>query len=324
MIGHQQKNEQAGRQCHPDRERANCISRLAFVAHHEKERRHQAGDDGHKGNDDDDFHEIQYRTDNRSAWMHRPQTLMRASVIPTLAAVAVVALTVALGNWQLRRAEDKAQLQLQRDEALARAPLAIGTGLLDAAATDGKRVSIEGRFDEARTVFLDNRTRQGVAGFHVLTPMRIEASPSAGEAVRYVLVLRGWIARDVAERTRLPPLRTPAGLQRIEGLAIAELPQPIVLGASGPEPGAADPSARIWQHLSMPDYARWSGLPMQPVLVRQTAELDDGLARDWVQPASGVDRHRGYAVQWYAMAAVTAGLWLWLTLRGRRKRAAIT
>jgi len=63
---------------------------------------------------------------------------------------------------------------------------------------------------------------------------------------------------------------------------------------------------------------------MQPVLVRQTAELDDGLARDWVQPASGVDRHRGYAVQWYAMAAVTAGLWLWLTLRGRRKRAAIT
>jgi len=256
--------------------------------------------------------------------MHRPQTLMRASVIPTLAAVAVVALTVALGNWQLRRAEDKAQLQLQRDEALARAPLPIGTWLLNAAATDGKRVSIEGRFDEARTVFLDNRTRQGVAGFHVLTPMRIEASPSAGEAVRYVLVLRGWIARDVAERTRLPPLRTPAGLQRIEGLAIAELPQPIVLGASGPEPGAADPSARIWQHLSMPDYARWSGLPMQPVLVRQTAELDDGLARDWVQPASGVDRHRGYAVQWYAMAAVTAGLWLWLTLRGRRKRAAIT
>ena len=272
--------------------------------------------------------------------MHTPRAFMRASVIPTLAAVAVVALTVSLGNWQLRRADDKARLQLQRDQALARAPLPIGTALLDAAATDGQRVSVEGRFDEPHTVFLDNRTRQGVAGFHVLTPMRIEADLPADGTVRYVLVLRGWIARDIAERTRLPPLRTPTGVQRIEGLAIVDLPQPIVLGSSGPEGGAAeasaagrasgndrgnevgkDASARIWQHLSMPDYARWSGLPMQPVLVRQTVELDDGLARDWVQPASGVDRHHGYAVQWYAIAAVTAGLWLWLSLRPRRRGA---
>jgi len=260
---------------------------------------------------------------------------MRASVIPTLAAVAVVALTVSLGNWQLRRADEKAQLQLQRDQALARAPLPIGTELLDAAATDGQRVSLEGRFDAPHTVFLDNRTRHGVAGFHVLTPMRIGAdSPAAdspaGNPARYVLVLRGWIARDVAERTRLPPLRTPGGVQRVEGLAIVDLPQPIVLGASdahgsGAERSAGDPAAlgdgssRIWQHLSMSDYARWSGLPMQPVLVRQTSELDDGLARDWVQPAAGVDRHHGYAVQWYAMAAVTVGLWLWLTWRTRRR-----
>jgi len=254
------------------------------------------------------------------------QAPMRPSVIPTLAAVAVVALTVSLGNWQLRRADEKAQLQLQRDQALARAPLPIGTELLDAAATDGQRVLLEGRFDAPKTVFLDNRTRQGVAGFHVLTPMRIGADASAGDPARYVLVLRGWIARDIAERTRLPPLRTPESVQRVEGLAIVDLPQPIVLGANDTHGSAADPTARadgssrIWQHLSMSDYARWSGLPMQPVLVRQTSEIDDGLARDWVQPAAGVDRHHGYAVQWYAMAAVTAGLWLWLTLRTRTRK----
>lgn len=257
---------------------------------------------------------------------------MRASVIPTLAAVAVVALTVSLGNWQLRRADEKVQLQLQRDQALARAPLPIGAGLLDAATTDGQRVSIEGRFDEPNTVFLDNRTRKGVAGFHVLTPMRIGADLPSGEPERSVLVLRGWIARDIAERTRLPPLNTPAGVQRVEGLAMVDLPQPIVLGASdaqgsgtarpaGDLTAGGDGSSRIWQHLSMGDYARWSGLPMQPVLVRQTSELEDGLARDWVQPAASVDRHRGYAVQWYAMAAVTVGLWLWLTLRTRRQPA---
>jgi surfeit locus 1 family protein len=239
--------------------------------------------------------------------------------LPTIAALAVVALTVSLGNWQMRRADEKSALQSGRDAALAADPVRIGAAPVDAAALAGRRVALEGRFEPRGTVFLDNRTRGGVAGFHVLTPLRVGAAAAGDPDVRHVLVLRGWIARDVADRTRLPALRTPEGTVRVEGLAMTSLPQPIVLARDETDPA---PEARIWQRLELDAYRRWSGLALQPVLVRQTSALDDGLARDWTEPGSGVDKHHGYAFQWYALALATALLWLWfVVIAPRRKRA---
>jgi cytochrome oxidase assembly protein ShyY1 len=88
----------------------------------------------------------------------------------------------------------------------------------------------------------------------------------------------------------------------------------------GGEAGPGLDSARIWQRVTLPVYAKWSGLAMQPIMVRQTSALDDGLARDWVQPGSGADKHRAYAVQWYAMAGAVAMFWgvaIWLARKRR-------
>lgn len=228
--------------------------------------------------------------------------LRRPGAAATLAAAVVVATTASLGSWQLRRAEEKAGLQAQRDAALAAAPIDLAGAAADAASLDGRRVVVHGTFDAARTVFLDNRTHRGAAGFHVLAPLRVEGGD------RTVMVLRGWIARDAADRARLPPLRTPEEPVRVEGVAIAELPQPVLLGDAG---GAAEAGGRLLQRYEAGAYARWSGLEPMPVVVRQLSELPDGLVRDWVAPGSGVDKHRGYAFQWFAMSATALALWLW-------------
>jgi surfeit locus 1 family protein len=233
---------------------------------------------------------------------------VRLPLIPTAAAVAVVALTVSLGQWQLRRADEKAALQAGRDAALAAAPVSLTAGV-DPAELDGRRVVADGVFDAARTVFLDNRTRNGVAGFHVLSPLRLDGDG------RYVLVLRGWVARDLADRERLPAPGAAGVPVRVEGLATAELPQPIVLAAE-----VGEPTSRIWQRFERDRYRRWSGLDPLPVIIRQTSELPDGLHRDWVQPGSGVDKHRGYAFQWFAMAVAMVGLWLWFAVLRRGPR----
>lgn len=232
-------------------------------------------------------------------------------------AVGLIALTASLGLWQLDRAGEKRDLQAARERALAAAPLALTAERLRSAATDGgdrddrldgRRVRLEGVFEPSRSVFLDNRTRDGVAGFHVLTPMRIDGSDTR------VMVLRGWVARDPRERSRLPDVPTPSSPVRLEGLAVRDLPQPMVLAAE-PEPGPAD---RIWQHYAPARFARWAGVPVAALVVRQTAEADglrDGLARDWNLPGAGVDKHRAYAFQWFAMTfAVVAG-WFWLARR---------
>ena len=84
---------------------------------------------------------------------------------------------------------------------------------------------------------------------------------------------------------------------------------------------AAAPGERLWQHYEADAYRRWSGLPVAEGIVRQLSELPDGLARDWVEPGSGADKHRAYAFQWFAMsgtAALAALVLAWRTVRRPR------
>lgn len=244
---------------------------------------------------------------------------MRA-VLPTLAALAVFGITLSLGNWQMRRAQEKLQLQQQRDAAFRLEPVkvpAVPLSEADVQAFEKRRASVTGVLLPERSVYIDNRTHKGVAGFHVVTPIKIANSGRHGNEPMHLLVLRGWVARDLRERTRLPAVPSPEGSVTLTGTVQRDLAQVLELAASTP-PG---PGQRIWQNLSLDAYRRWSGLRLQPMLIRQTeppqvvqGDFDDGLVRDWPQPGLDVDRHRGYAFQWYALAAVTAALWIWFVL----------
>jgi surfeit locus 1 family protein len=249
--------------------------------------------------------------------------------VASLAVLIVVLLGLALGFWQLRRADEKAALQLALDQAaasppvlLSAAPAAAGgapppqaagatPALPPPAAIDGHRVRARGTFIDSRSIFLDNRTRESVAGFHVLTPLKLEGREE------HVLVLRGWVARDPWDRNRLPALQTPGHVVEVDGLAVARLSQPMMLGED-PVPA---PDERLWQHFDYEKFSTWAGVPLYPVVVRQTVEPDyrDGLARDWNQPGVSVDRHVGYAFQWFALTAAAIVTWLVVLWRRRKE-----
>lgn len=231
-------------------------------------------------------------------------------MLVALATVAAVSLTSALGAWQLRRADEKRALQARADEAARAAPVSVPGQPVSPAGLDGRRVAVRGELVASRTVFIDNRTRKGVAGFHVVTPVRIDGSSM------HVLVLRGWVARDPRERTRLPEVPSPEGVVVLEGIAEATIPKSLELGASRP----AAPGERLWQNLDFDAFERWSGLPVQRVLVRELGEpaFADGLARDWVEAGGDVGKHLGYAFQWFAMAVGTVALWVYFTFFRRR------
>jgi surfeit locus 1 family protein len=236
----------------------------------------------------------------------------RPAALPTLLAIGLVALTVSLGNWQIRRAEEKASIQASIDAAGRDAPLSVTADATDLSPLDGRRVRVRGSFIAEHTVYIDNRTRKGVAGFHVVTPVRIEGSQ------RHVLVLRGWIARDARERTRLPQVPTPQGLVEIDGLGQASIAQVLEL-REAPVPGPGD---RLWQNIDFDRFRAWSGLELLPLMIRETGLRDDGLVREMPPAGGDVAKHRGYAFQWYSMAAATIGLWTYLTFFRRRERSA--
>ena len=240
-------------------------------------------------------------------------------VAAMVAMIAIVAATASLGFWQLDRAAEKLALQAQRDRAGAQPPVSLasvsGSSASGASAAggseagapanakrmqdlDGNKVTIEGIFVPSKAVFLDNRTRDGISGFEVLMPLQLTGGN------RVVVVMRGWVAGNPRDRNQVPDVMTPGGVVRLEGLAMAELPQPIVLSAAS-VPG---PGGRIWQHFDFEAYERWSGREIVPLIVRQIGDADwlDRLNRQWIQPGSGVDKHRAYAVQWFAMSAMAA------------------
>jgi cytochrome oxidase assembly protein ShyY1 len=99
---------------------------------------------------------------------------------------------------------------------------------------------------------------------------------------------------------------------------MATLPQPIVLGGDERDPDRTSPIRQRFELDAWRDQVAPDALPL---IVRQTSDLSDGLVRDWPQPGSAVDKHRAYALQWFAMAAVTVYLWWHFALRGRNSPA---
>jgi surfeit locus 1 family protein len=231
----------------------------------------------------------------------------RFALWPLAAAVLGILVALALGNWQLGRGAEKRELRARYDAQAAQPPIHVSGVELAAADVELRRVEARGVFEPRHTVYIDNRIHRGAVGYEVITPLRIEGS------ARHVLVNRGWVART-AERTQLPRVRTPehpvsvAGIAVVPGRRTLELSDAVMEGA-------------IWQNLTIERYREAVPIAIQPFAIRQDSALDDGLVREWPAPDFGIDKHYGYAFQWFALAATILVFYALTRQRSARKRA---
>lgn len=227
-----------------------------------------------------------------------------------LAALAGVVLTVSLGQWQMRRAEQKQALLDARQTRAAMAPIDGSRWRPeDVADQDAdllyRAVVLRGRWLGEHTVYLDNRQVQGRAGFQVVSPLRLASGT-------VVLVQRGWVPRNFQDRTAVPQVTTPSGEVQVQG-HLAPWPSRIY------DFGALE-SGPIRQNLDFDAYRGQTGLPLLALSVLQSGPADDGLLRDWPVPASGIEKHHGYAFQWFGLSALIALLYVWFQIvQARRK-----
>lgn len=233
-----------------------------------------------------------------------------------LAALLACAVTARLGIWQLDRARMKEARQAQIDARRSMAPLDASTlGAIDRdpAAHVDRVVHLSGRWIGDGTIHLDNRALDGRAGFYLLTPLRL---PDGGA----VMVLRGWLPRHPADRTRLPPLVTPDGVIDVSGRVAPPPSRQFDLGDAT--------AGTIRQNLDFADHARSLGVALRPWMLQQADPVpaaDAPLRRDWPAPVVDIHKHLGYAAQWFALCALSAGLYVWFQLvrpRLRRPHAA--
>ena len=231
--------------------------------------------------------------------------LKRADWWVLLGAVLGVVITIRLGFWQLDRAAQKQALQVTLDTRRAMPPLpawALAKTPPEAAAQHHRGMVLSGEWLPAATLYLDNRQMNGRPGFYAMTPLLLPDGTA-------LLVQRGWLPRDMADRSLVRAPELPLGVVR-------------VAGRLAPSPGrlyefSGVASGPIRQNLNLVELVGTLGRPVRPLtLMQEDGALTpaDGLLRQWGRPAAGMEKHHGYAFQWFALASLILGLYVWFQI----------
>ena len=213
-----------------------------------------------------------------------------------LAGAVLLGLLLNLGLWQLARAAEKSALEARWVERSA-IPAVTPEQLTQSGAADlaDRAVSWEASFRQEAYLLLDNRLHRGQVGYHVV---------ALAESVEGIVPVNlGWLPGDPARRTTPVP-DLPRGVVSIEGRVFIPSAKPILL--QQPSPPASLPATvqtLYWDHWSE-DLSTLSGRSVFPYQVRISPDSPHALVAEWAVINQTPSKHIGYAVQWFAMAAV--------------------
>jgi cytochrome oxidase assembly protein ShyY1 len=235
---------------------------------------------------------------------------MKIRWLPALLILIVVAVTARLGFWQRDRAHQKEALQAHITQFENAPAEPIGSAPLALKDIEFHRVRVRGSFVADKVVYLDNRPYDDQPGFYVVMPFKLADGG-------YVLVNRGWLPRNINDRTVIAPYVTPPGQIEIEGIARADATRAFELGQGG-----SAPHQSIRQNLDLGAYAAEIRLPLQPFVIQQLSDDGDKLVRDWPAPDTDVERNYGYMLQWWGMAIAALAFGLYAARRAAKQEHA--
>lgn len=223
-------------------------------------------------------------------------------IVGTVLVVAICSGCVAAGFWQLRRLDERRDLNDRiRSRSGATVPLPPAGDPDDLAY---RRVEVRGTYDPDGELLVRFRTRTGLPGYEVVTPLTTD------DGTR-LLVDRGWVPLRDGDRWPVDTMAPPDGEVEVSGLLA-----PPEGGATRREerPGGVEVIAAI-------DPAEL-GDDLYPVYL--LAEAGRGAASSFPAPVPppslGEGPHRDYAIQWFLFASVGVVGWPLLLRRQRRRR----
>lgn len=224
---------------------------------------------------------------------------------PTILTLVAVLAFCGLGVWQVRRHVWRTADLAEKTARTELPAVALADALRDPDGHAFRRAELRGRFELADTVMVGPVERGNELGARVLTPLRLEGDPDTAPRV---LVDRGWISQSETPRF-LPPASGESEVVEVSGLAL-----PLAIPNEGP-------GSRELRHTHFPRFnpdrpklvaklATQLPYALLPVMVQSAQpEPGGGPIGEPARPASPVD-HRGYAITWFAVAALSLGAWI--------------
>ena len=246
----------------------------------------------------------------------------------------MIALTLYLSNWQTGRATQKAALQVSYDARVTLAPVNLNDVLrtpIDAAKLEAMRfrtATVAGEWLENAQFVVDNKQQNTTPGYHVITPLRLSLSLSGsadGAAATVILINRGWVPRT-RNYPALPAIAPPPQGANFSGVLVVPTKKYLELGGDATKNAAPSQinveANQVWQNLDVQRIAAATGLNIFPMVMllktSATAAPVTGIIAPIEQvetPDAGVDKHRGYAFQWLALAIAISLVWLVVNIK---------
>jgi surfeit locus 1 family protein len=222
------------------------------------------------------------------------------SWLPFVAGAFLVVQFAGLSAWQISRGLEKLE---QRDAYAASGAFSRFT--TGAEVRPYQALKTDGRLLNEQQFLLENIIINSHYGYYVLTPLEL------GPDEPLLMVNRGWIEKQgpvtdlsvLAERIYLA-----GGETEVRG-RVGSLPR------AGVRMGEAIPARDEWPQLAvypmLADLEASLGRAVQPFVLLMDPEEDSGFLRQWAPEELSPGKHFGYALQWFAMGAVLAGLLVW-------------
>lgn len=229
-------------------------------------------------------------------------------ILPTLLVPLAVGVMIRLGIWQLHRLEQRQTHNQQVRNMIAEEPMMIS----EQGVNSGSEVIVEenlttweyrdaivtGTYDHRREMVIRNQVWKKQIGVHVLTPLKISGTEQA------VLVDRGWLPLEQYQQGRWRDYREP-GQQRIQGMIRTSESPPAIGGQGNPTPRAGR-HIESWNFVDIEAIQEQMPYSLLPVYIQLAPQGENTSLPYRSQPEFELTPgpHLGYAIQWFAFAAV--------------------
>lgn len=212
-----------------------------------------------------------------------------------LCVLILLPVLIRLGFWQLDRAQEKRQIQSDRNASLRATPIPVESlTLANKNALNHTKVVLDGNYDNNKSILVANQIFQNRPGYEVITAFKLNSSG------QIALVSRGWISANFGS-DQLPTIKPITGTQQLVG----EIHIPPSNSFFLPQKIGERPNWPLrLHHYDISSINRLFDNPVLPFVVRLNRNSPGVLKRHWRVTQSKPENSTSYAIQWFGMALV--------------------
>ena len=227
-------------------------------------------------------------------------------LVPSFLILATIVFLMSLGFWQLDRADQKRTIEASIQKA--------NTGVVELIVNQNELLSkeyyevrLQGSYISDKQFIYDNQIVDQVSGYYVLTPFVLKGQPNA------VLVNRGFIPWN-GSRDKLADIDVDSASREIK-VQVSNPIKRIELKTSD----ISNQFPVLIQAIDFDVIEEISSTSFVDVIGLLDPSSDDGFVRKWEPYTGSIEKHIGYAIQWFLMALVLGIIGIRIGLKQRKK-----